>query len=246
MKSPLDPIKSSAPALNRGLQIIQVLENSLPLTLEQIANHLKIPKASALRLLDTLDKLEIIQKSADKRYEALWKLSPINSSLDVFRAKLEARMVQLMKTTGDTVEWYEPTAAGMQLSRQKNPETELCVKARPGFLRDWQTELEAVALLGHAFSDHATPPSQSLRYTKNGVRESLQKQEIQLLIQKAKAQQTAYDIVFNENGVRRFAIAAFDRSTNDFIGVLAVAETYHFSRAADPNQMLQLLKSTLT
>jgi DNA-binding IclR family transcriptional regulator len=237
--------KSSAPALSRGLEIIKALESSVPLTLEQIANQLKIPKASTLRLLETMDQMGIVQKGPDKHYTALQKLCPINTSRDVFRASLESKMIQLMMATHCTVEWYEPCPDGMQLILQKNPETELCVKARPGFLRGWATELEAVARLGHAFANEAIVPNKSQQYAENGILKSIDKQEIQRLIQTAKSEQTAHDTAYNDNGVRRFAIAAFEPSSNNFMGVLAVAETYHFSRKANPNDILQLLKTTL-
>jgi Transcriptional regulator len=237
--------ESSAPALTRGLEIVRLLAEENPLSLERIAASLSIPKASALRLLNTLQDMGILLRRSDKRYEALWKLAPVQSHLDSFRSQLEPRMQALTMETGSTVEWYEPKADGMQLILQKNPEKELCVIARPGFLRDWHTEFEAVIRLGHAFADQAPTLESSEYYSQNGLLEAVDTPFIQQAIQSIKAEPSTYDSAFNTNGVRRFAVAAFAPETNQFLGVLAIAEVYHFTEQADPKTILQRLKSTL-
>lgn len=238
-------IESSAPALARGLCILQMLSESGSMPLEQLSRELNIPKASALRLLTTLEQMGTVRRDADKRYEALYRLQSIRSPIETFRYSLEAKMAHLVTATGCTVEWYEPTLEGMQLIRQSNPEVELCVQARPGFLRDWHSEFEAVARMGHAFASQAPKLSHSQLYRKNGVLESVDQRYIEHSIQKAKAECATYDDAFNTNGVRRFATAAFASETNTFLGVLAIAEVYHFTNLADPKTILNQLKTTL-
>jgi DNA-binding IclR family transcriptional regulator len=236
---------SGAPALTRGLAILQTVGQDGPLSLEQIAKQLKLPKASAYRLLETLDEAGMIRKSADKRYEALQQLRLIQSPRERLRDQIESRMHRLAQDTVCTVEWYEPTVDGMQLVLQQNPETELCVKARPGFLRDWQTEFEAVTRLGHAFANQAPEIKQSQLYTANGHLSPINRKAIQKGIQEAKASRNAHDTAFNSNGVRRSAVAAFDSPEHFFLGVLALAEVYHFSRTISAEFRLGQLMSIL-
>ncbi len=245
IKCSSDRVEASAPALERGLRLLQLLEGHSSMSLDQISRQLETPKASTLRLLATLEQMGIVRKIPEKRYQALFRLQPLQSPIERFRDSLKARMTMLVASTDCTVEWYEPTCDGMQLIHQTNPETELCVQARPGFLRDWHTEFEAVICVGHAFASQAPPLKKSQHYTANGILCPIDREEIQKRIRHAKSQQTAYDLPFNSNGVRRFAAAAFDPDDLSFLGVLAVAEVYHFSRANEPEFIIQSLTQTL-
>ncbi|MDQ8193514.1 helix-turn-helix domain-containing protein [Coraliomargarita sp. SDUM461004] len=237
--------ESSAPALERGLRLLKLLEDQAAMSLDQISRQLETPKASTLRLLTTLEHMGIVRKHLNKEYQALFRLQPLHSPLERFRDSLKAKMATLVASTACTAEWYEPTQEGMQLIHQTNPETELCVQARPGFLRDWHTEFEAVICLGHAFASQAPSLEQSQRYTANGILSSMNPSKLQKLVQTAKSQQTAYDLAFNSNGVRRFAAAAFDPENATFLGVLAVAEVYHFAQPKQAEAIIQSLTQTL-
>lgn len=236
---------TAAPALNRGLAVLAALGLQSPRSLDQLTTLLDLPKASVFRLLETLEKVELVRKRTDKRYEALWALRPLEDAWTLRRKRLQAEITALCQTTGCTVEWYEPTQAGMKLVLQGNPETELCVKAKPGFLRDWTTEFEAVTRLGHAFCAHAPKLRSIPIYVANGKTRPLPAPRIQKLIQECKAEAATYDLMFNTNGVRRHAAAAFDDDTKTFLGVLAIAEGYHFTRRPRTQTYLKMLKSTL-
>lgn len=246
MKTPQTlSIETSAPALERGLRLLQLLEGKLPMTLDQISREINTPKASTLRLLSTMEQMEIVRKNPDKHYQALYRLQPLQSPLEQFRDTLSTKMGTLVESTGCTVEWYEPTSEGMQLIQQTNPDTELCVQARPGYLRNWHTEFEAVICLGYAFAPQAPSIQKSHRYTANGILKPINRTDIQKRIRAAKSEQTAYDLPFNTNGVRRFAAAAFDAEHSTFLGVLAVAEVYHFSNPQKPESIIQALTRSL-
>lgn len=238
-------IESQAPALSRGLAILQMLAQHPESSLEWITTELQLPKASVYRLLGTLEEMGMVHRAPDKRYSALWQLRPVHSPLESFRTALEAQLPQLAIDSQCTAEWYEPTDDGMQLVLQQNPDREVSLQARPGYLRDWKTELEAVTRLAHAFADQAPALSKSQHYVSNGKLESVTKAQIQKGIQAAKAARSAYDNAFNSNGVRRVAIAVFAPGSHSFLGILALAEVYHFSQQADPQHLIQLLRSSI-
>lgn len=234
-----------APALNRGLAILRMLGERSPLSLEYLSSHLKLPKASVFRLLDTLEKTGTVRKTAEKLYEPLWALQPLESDPLAFRHQIERRIKALPAETNCSAEWYEPTPEGMKLVLQELPHTELCVKAKPGFLRDWDTEFEAVARLGQAFAKEAQPLSHSKLYARNGELQKISTRKIRALTEEARRTSVAYDEAFNNNGVRRFAAAAIDERTGNFLGVLALAEAYRFSDLPPPSFHLTHLEKTL-
>ncbi|MGE9289368.1 MAG: hypothetical protein ACQKBT_00170, partial [Puniceicoccales bacterium] len=128
---------------------------------------------------------------------------------------------------------------------QQLPNSELCVKAKPGFLRDWDTEFEAVSRLGQAFYPAASPIQKSTLYKRNGHLETITTDEIRELTAAARADGVTYDSAFNNNGVRRYAAAAIDESTGNFLGVLALAEGFRFTDLPEPSFHLNHLKQTL-
>ncbi|MBC2604378.1 helix-turn-helix domain-containing protein [Puniceicoccus vermicola] len=237
--------ETPAPALSRGLAVLRMLGEDSPASLENLSSRLNLPKASVFRLLDTLEKTGTVRRNADKLYEPLWTLQPLANDSEALRRQIHRKMPELSAETQCSAEWYEPTEAGMKLIYQELPHSELCVKAGPGFLRDWESEFEAVARLGHAFAKEAKPVRQSSLYVRNGERETISAQQIRALTEKARTESVAYDEAFNTNGVRRFAAAAIDEQTHTFIGVLALAQAYRFSDLPDPSLLLQQLTKTL-
>jgi DNA-binding IclR family transcriptional regulator len=167
------------------------------------------------------------------------------SRCQLFREILAPRMDALCQSVECTVEWYEPVAEGMKLVLQKHPATELYVHAKPGFIRDWTTEFEAVTRLAHAFSAEAPALTRIETYATNGRMETLDKTTIKNLIKAAREDPIAYDRAYNSRGVRRFAAAGFDHDTGEWLGVLAIAEGYHFFRKTQPQAYLKSLKATL-
>lgn len=236
--------ETSAPALNRGLAILAALGQEVPRSLEHLSNELALPKASVFRLLETLTAIGVVRKTENKRYEALWRLTPIGDPQVLFRESIEQKMAGLCEATGCTIEWYEPCAEGMSLILQSNPNSELCVKAQPGFLRAWADEFEAVARLGAAFAPNAPEITETRTYVRNGVMAPLAGDDIQQQLAAARQDQTAFDTVYNANGVRRIATAVFTKDGH-FRGVLAVAEVYHFKPGKSAQTFIQQLKTIL-
>lgn len=234
-----------APALSRGMGILLYLAQREAATLEQIASDLEIPKASAFRLLQTLEACNALHKTPQRTYELLLTLQPATDPLTIFRTQLESRLASLCQQTDCTVEWYEPSKEGMVLTLQKQPDTELCVQARPGFLRQWGWEVDSVALLGYAFYAAAPKPRKINYYPKNGVRTPLPLALFQQMVANARKEAQAQDGAYNENGVRRFAISVGSPQTDAFQGVLAVAQTYRFTPSPAAKDYFRLMRSAL-
>ncbi len=237
---------TTAPALNRGLAVLAALGEESALSLDDLAVRLCLPKASVFRLLGTLQQIGMVRKTADKRYEALWGLQPLGDARTHQRRRIEAKMPALCSATGCTVEWYEPSEAGMDLVRQINPDSELRVQARPGFVRKWGEEFEAVARLGYAFAREAPPVAPAQMYVDDGVLKKISRQEAVRLIAKAREDKAAGDLPFNSNSVRRCAVGVFDDAGETFFGVLALAECFRFSRKPSAQStFLKQLKTAL-
>lgn len=233
---------SDTPALSRGLGLLLCLGNRSPLSLETLAARLALPKASVFRILSTLQQHGMVRKTADKLYEPLWKLQPMMEEKARFQDLLPAAMDRLCKQMGCTIEWYEPAPEGMRLLRQAHPESEVRVLIRPGFVRLWESELEAVTRLGYAFAPKAPSPSPSLvYYPVNGTSSRTPVRESRKSIARARSEKSAVDKYFNGNGIRRYAAAAFRQNT--FLGVLALAEPYRFQPSK--NDFLSPLIQTL-
>jgi DNA-binding IclR family transcriptional regulator len=245
LKNPrsLAQARSPAPALSRGLALLLRLGSRAPLPLENLAEDLGLPKASAYRLLCTLEAGGLVRKRPDKYYEPLWKLQPLEDPSFLFRQDVEKKMGSLCKKTGCTVEWYEPSQEGMRLVAQSHPDRELRVQAQPGFLRSWNGEFEAVARLGHAFAPQAPSLRAPSLYVADGVLKKLPAKKAALLLAAARRHKTAQDLPFNVNGVRRSAAAAF--SGSHFQGVLSLAETFSFNQAKHRPPFPPLLIQTL-
>ncbi len=237
--------ETTAPALSRGLAIMASLAEEAPLSLEKLSSRLSLPKASVFRLLGTLETVGMIRKTAQKTYEPLWQFQPAADPRVLLRNKLEGRMSALAEATGCTIEWYEPATEGMRLVLQKHPQSELCVKVGPGFVRIWGVELEAVTLLGYALYPQAPAPEPIDFYVSNGVKKTLSPAKASRHIAQAREEKTAADHAYNTNGVRRFAVSVSDPETGDFLGVLALAEAYHFNERPGVDTYFEQLNNLL-
>lgn len=235
--------ETPAPALGRGLAILAALGQDSPQSLESLVTRLKLPKASVFRLMATLETLGMVRRTPQKTYEPLWQLQPATDPLTLLRNRLEARMPALCEESRCTIEWYEPGPEGMRLVLQKNPESELCVKVRPGYVRPWGDELEAVSRLGYAFYPDAPDPVPMDHYPTNGEKHPLPLAKVRAQIALARREENAFDPAYNSNAVRRFAVAVIE--DGQFSGVLALAEAYHFTQRPGADTRFRQLRSLL-
>ena len=71
--------RPTAPALERGIQILRLLEHGEAKSLDFVANKTGVPKASAMRLLQTLVQANLVGRNPDKTYRALSRLVPVGN-----------------------------------------------------------------------------------------------------------------------------------------------------------------------
>lgn len=233
-----------APALSRGFAILRTLEVESPLSLEILAARLKLPKTSLFRLLETMQGIGCVRKTAEKKYEPLWVLRPIIDSQTSFVERLVACMKNLCKQTNCSVEWYEHSSDGMRMMRQELPDTEVCVKARPGFVCGWGPEFNATTQIAYAFAEDApSPKGKFVAFRTNGVMEKISLSSVRRKIHAARETATARDPAFNTNGVRRWAAAV--HSGRQFLGILAVAESFRFPHPRDAVNYQDLMLRSL-
>jgi len=233
-----------APALERGIRILQLLEDGEPASLESIAERLEAPKSSAGRLLETLESLGVVTRDPEtRRFVSHYRLAPRLAPKEALRERAIARELEsLAHATARTAEWYAPGEAGLVLvQRREPPGLEVAPNAKVGFLRSWEGELEAVCALGNAFFRPEEPPRRGAFwcYRKHGVRGELSVREARERIRRAAEGEAVADAAFNTNGARRCAaLVRFDERP---AGVLALAETFRFDRPGDPETWLDPL-----
>ncbi|WOO42783.1 helix-turn-helix domain-containing protein [Rubellicoccus peritrichatus] len=232
------------PALSRGIAIMEYLSSVPSDSLDGITRVLDYPKSSTLRLLDTLCTLGLIERSESKTYRSLKHLVPVNIGDDRFEATLTAELKRLADITGETIEWYLPSQAGMTIIRQLRAEGEVAVLAKTGFIRHWEEELDSVAILGHAHSTYGPHDHSSHKaYIANGKRSDISATEANERIAEQGRSTKAVDPFFNQNGVRRLAMALVD--DGKLRGVLSVATIYRFGREPADDFIFQELEQSV-
>lgn len=234
----------SAPACARGFWVLQCLNTARkPLTLEQLFQVSGVPKATLSRILETLLQMEILYRNKDKTYEPRRQLTAIHDEDIVsFENSLKVEMTSLSKKCGYTVEWYEYSKSGMVLQQSVSPVQERRVWAKEGYIRNWLGEVDAVYIVGKAFSESSLVENEtSWRYGPKGVRNVISHQEEAIKVSLAKEKGYYIDLMFNENGVRRSAVAL---SYHDRVrGVLAIAECWTPSINVEESDAVSHLKT---
>jgi DNA-binding IclR family transcriptional regulator len=187
----------------------------------------------------------MISKTTDKRYEALWTLRPLADTREHLRSRINQKMTTLCAATGCTIEWYEPGDEGMKLILQTHPETEVRVLVRPGYIRRWDGEFEAVNRLGYSFFNDAPRPVGLSLHVENGVIKKIPHAQAARMIAECRSSKTASDLAFNRNSVRRHAIAVFHPDESIFHGILAIAEVFRFTAPPSPSTFINRLAEAI-
>jgi len=237
--------KSSAPALSRGIELLRILEDGRPHTLQALASRTGWPKASLLRLLGTLSEQDLVSRNdIEKSYTARARLIPLGAQEEMFSQWLADGLRRLARESDYTAEWYIPSDSGMMIVQRMEPEIPVIrVVARVGFLRHWDGELEAVNTLAHAWrKDKPADMDGFWSYVKDGARKRLSAPETSRRLATALRTGWAWDAHYNTNGVRRMACVVLRRGR--MAGVLALAAGYRPDADAERPIATQLLAAT--
>lgn len=236
-----DSRSSVAPALERGLVAFSAITQQPGLNLEELSKSLHCPKSSLSRILDTLVAQGLVERGKDKRYRALYRLVP-NQSSSNWDDRLQAAMEDLCLSLGLTVEFYEKRTEGMVITRRREDDRgPIQVRARLGFVRRLTGEIDAVA--GVAINALQTPlPNESWRYGSQGERCSLDSTPLRGHLEAMG--RLHGDQAYNSNGIRRMAGALMD-SSSQLKGVLALAEPFTPQANAQQTERLRALERSI-
>jgi DNA-binding IclR family transcriptional regulator len=235
-----------APALGKGIEAIRILLKEGPLGLERLAQQTRIPKASLLRIMKTLETLEVVERDAStKRFSLRQILIPLGTTGEPrFRESIRKALEHLADATGLTAEWYVPEpGTGMIITERREPiERTVRVVAKIGFVRTFHGEMDAVARIAARWG--LTPSAESESdcwiYEQDGSRKRLEHEKRVALLREKGRNEADMDIFWNPHGVRRYAVAVSDRNGR-LAGILALAESFTPSHEEGIDRNLDIL-----
>jgi DNA-binding IclR family transcriptional regulator len=232
--------ETPAPALARGITLLQQLTEDGQQPLEQLAARNQWPKSSVLRCLQTLEVLGAVkQDPASRHWKALAQLCRLEPPTHPFLSQMAEQLPFLAEKTGHCVELYSVKGSQVRLIDRADPaNSEIVVQARVGSDRDL-TELDATAALLYAFS--SLEPPQSVWYWSDGQKEPVPAVNRDRMIQRVRETRLSMDHAFNQHGIRRFAIPLLEKDT--LIGLLAVAQRLTPAFRADAERIQTTLQS---
>jgi IclR family KDG regulon transcriptional repressor len=218
--------EAPAPALTRGLAVLDRLVRDGACTLEQLAKTTGWPKSSVLRMLQSLESVgAVAREPTTKRYSALMRLERIGSSAQALRSLSATEMAELCRAVGQTVELHHFDGERLTMIDRCEPETaEVRVRARIGWERKYD-EVDALTQIVLAFGiDPANwPRIKYWQWSPNVLPRSVGSRTLRQLVSKVRERGVALDATINSNGVRRYAAPLFN-SYGALSGVLAIAQ----------------------
>jgi DNA-binding IclR family transcriptional regulator len=237
---------SSAPALSRGIAVLRILQVSDAdgLTLDVLAKKTQVPKASLLRILETLGSSGLVCRTPSGTWKGLVQLVPIAGHAD-HAERIGLGLKNLAHHTGHTAEWWIADDRGMVLvDRREPPVSEVCVRARVGFVRTWSGEIDSVAALGHAYLKPGRPGSAKgcWVYGSDGKQRSLNTDSFRKIIEDARTRNWLADTCTNSNGVVR--LATLVQSPTQETAVLSLAFFVTHGAIPDSEPLLNLLRQS--
>lgn len=242
--------QSSAPALTRGIKLLDLLRNDCSLSLEELSRRLDAPKSSVLRITGALEELGLISRDReDKTYRALYALTPVGPEGVPLTETVRRHGERLCADSACTVEWYvfNSRLRSFQITQRFEPrDVPVLVRARVGFLRRLDVELEAVTTLGLALGLGRLHRDNPLWVRRDGVRENvfMDHKDAQAHVDASARSLFARDFGFNEKGVYRMAAALTD-GKGSLLGILALAHSYTPQAAEKLEKSALLLKETV-
>ena len=219
------PTESPAPALERGIAILNILNSGESYSLETISKKLKLPRSSLLRLLSTLQRCGWIQRNEDKHYHTLITIQPIDSKQSTDWISYRNLILQKLGNECElTIEWFEVEKKLARIIWRHEPTDKVVqVKARLDFCRHLRGEIDAIARLLLKHSNHKPGPEAWVY--KDGDEIKIKNNELKTLPWSKGEPNIAYDTEYNSNGVRRIAFL-LDQSKGRPAGIVSLAESY--------------------
>lgn len=219
-----------APALGRGLALLELLHRQGACSLEQLAADSGWPKSSVMRLLQSLVVAGAAARDPQTlAYRALMRLVQVDSTDRRLKQHCAASMAALGAACGHTVELHRYDATGLEMiDRQEPPPPPPDVMqavaravARVGWRRPFD-EMDALTRVACAFGDVPVKGA-SLWYWDKGRRRKISADRARRVVAETRRRGGAVDPGVNEHGIRRYAAPLLD-ATGKLIAVLAIAQ----------------------
>lgn len=214
--------RDPAPALTRGLALVELLAEEGHCHLERLAARSGWPKSSVLRYLQAMEGAGVVrQDPLSKGWELLKVLRALEAEETDPLSPHRRRLSGLALQTGHCAELYALNGTDIRLVDRADPAPgEVTLNARIGFIRGHE-ELEAVTLVFFAYGPLSAAGRRFWRW-EGGERTPVPARTRDLALAAVRADGLARDHDFNINGIRRFAIPLEEAGT--LKGILAVAQ----------------------
>lgn len=221
---------SSAPALERGLDVIQHLTGADACSLEELARALSAPKSTLLRVCAVLIERGVLRRGADKRYSLRLRLRPVaEPRARRFPEAVRQELDRLGEQLQATVEWYDidrdrDNGCSARITARYEPDHgPVRVRARLGFRRPATGEVEAVATV--LLTRTACRPGSDAWWYRDGAAVACEAAALRRHLAAHAGAAVVVDHAYNSNGIRRMA-APVCTGDGALAGILALAECY--------------------
>ena len=234
--------KQPAPALNRGIELLQILEQEGHVRLESLAGRTAWPKSSVLRCLQSLQACGMGRRSSEtKAYLALQRLVPMHEHFPEDLKPAAARLTDLAEHFGFVVELFVAQRGSLVMIDRAEPSNGMNrVRIRIGATRK-SMELDALFAMQLAFGDDPFPEEPLWQWAETGQRTTVDAETAHHFVNRAKERGLLSDRGFNDNGVRRHAMAI--RVDRGLVGVLALVQDEKFpGRISEADAILDELE----
>ncbi len=230
-----------APALTRGLRLLERLGRDGPQVLERLSADSGVAKSTTLRLLAALERIGMVARDpVTRRWHARVALVAGRDG-EAESARLRQVLADLARASGHAAEaWLWQDGRSNMVDRADPEDVSTAVRARIGSVRD-PSEVDAVMLV--AFAHAPGGPVWQPRQTQAADRQQVVvgRSALAAQVEVCRRAGCAVDAGINANGVRRFAAPWMD-AQGAFRGAIALAMGGGRQAGPDDARMLELVR----
>ncbi|MBN8525706.1 MAG: helix-turn-helix domain-containing protein [Planctomycetes bacterium] len=231
-----------APALTRGVRLLERLGRDGPQVLERIAGESGIAKSTALRLLNALERIGMVARDpATRRWHARVALVSGGDS-EAERARLRQVLADLARAGRHAAEaWAWRDGRPTMVDRADPEDVSTVVRARIGADRDL-VEVDAVVLVGFAGDPAGARWLRSHTQAQDRRQVPVAREALAAQVEMCRRAGCACDAGINANGVRRFA-APWRDAAGAFRGAIVLAVGGGLPAGPDDARLLELVRA---